>query len=83
MFKEMRADSAKAINPSLEDKPLHTKERKSYLKLIKALLKKLNIEPSERGNAKGLERMVTEVGQSLGDDKIRDILKEVQDLDED
>jgi hypothetical protein len=46
-------------------------------------LKNQGIDPSERGIAKRLAGIVQDAKQSLGDDKIRDILKEVQDLEED
>ncbi len=66
-----------------EEKPLNTKKRNSYLKLIKGLLKKQGIDPNERGIAKSLVGMVKDAKQSLEDDAIRDILKEVQDLEAD
>jgi hypothetical protein len=68
------------LSPHTEEKPLHPKERKSYLKLIAGLLKAQKIDPRERGNAKSLVGMVNLAGFELSDDKIRDILKEVKDL---
>jgi hypothetical protein len=75
LFKEMRTDIAETTTPSLEDKPLHTKERNSYLKFIRGLLRELNIDPNERAIAKRLASMT-----GLGDDKIRDILGELRNL---
>ncbi|WP_019502266.1 hypothetical protein [Pseudanabaena sp. PCC 6802] len=77
LFKAMRADNTQPTTPDLEDKPLHTRVRKSYLRLIKGLLKNAGIEPTEWGIAKVLEGMVTRSGETLGDDKIRGILEEL------
>jgi hypothetical protein len=71
LFPEMRTESAEGTT----DKPVNSKKRNSYLKLIKGLLEKLNIDPSERGVSKQLEKI-----GSLSNDAILDILKEVQDL---
>jgi hypothetical protein len=83
LFPEMVADSADNNELNIEEKPLNTKKRNSYLKLIKGLLQKQGIDPSERGTAKSLVGIVKDAKQSLEDDAIRGILKEVQDLEED
>jgi hypothetical protein len=75
LFKEMRTDIAETTTPSLEDKPLHTKERNSYLKFIRGLLRELKIDPSERAIAK---RLMSRTG--LGYDKVQDILEELRNL---
>ena len=85
LFPEATKGSSQTTTTDLniENKFLSTKERNSYLKLIKGLLLKQGMKPGERGIAKSLEGMVKDAHQSLGDDKIRNILKEVQNLDED
>jgi hypothetical protein len=82
LFPEIMIDIA-GVTPSDNVEIINTKRRNSYLKLIKGLLHDREIDPGERGIAKGLEGMVKAAKQSLGDDVIRDILKEVQDLEED
>jgi hypothetical protein len=77
LFPEMRLDSTQTTTPKLEDKPLPTKARNSYLRLIKGLLKNAGIEPTERGLAKSLEGMVTRSGETLRQDKLRAILTEI------
>jgi hypothetical protein len=80
LFPEMR-EQVKVDESELTSGNRPSKTRPtSYLKLIKGLLRKLSINPTERGIAKKLEGFVSEVGESLGDDKIRDILKEIDDL---
>jgi hypothetical protein len=80
LFPEMVANSADNNEPNIEEKPLNTKKRNSYLKLIKGLLKKQGINPSDRGNIKILIVIVESAGQTLGKDAIGDILREVGDL---
>jgi hypothetical protein len=80
LFPEMREQvKADESNLASGNQPSTTRPT-SYLKLIKGLLKKLSINPTDRGIAKKLEGFVSEAGESLGDDKIRDILKEIDDL---
>jgi hypothetical protein len=57
-------------------------QKRSHVKLVRELLKGLEIDPHERSTTKKLLGMVEEAGEKLGDDKIRKILKEVQALDE-
>jgi hypothetical protein len=83
LFPEMMTNIAKITTSDSEDKPLPTKKRNSYLKLIKGLLQKQGIDPSERGIAKILVGIVKDAKQSLESDAIRGILKEIQDLEED
>jgi hypothetical protein len=84
LFPEMRPNSTEPTTPDLENSALSTKVRKSYLRLIKGLLKNADIEPTERGLAKLLEGMVTRSGETLSQDTLRDILKEInsQQIDE-
>jgi hypothetical protein len=80
LFPENMNNIAEITTSDSEDKPLHTKERKSYLRLIKGLLKKVSTYQSTEVKAIQLEGWVSEAGESLGDDKIRNILKEIDDL---
>jgi hypothetical protein len=80
LFPEMVEDLAEPAILSIQHKPLPTKRRNSYLKLIKGLLQKQGIDPRERGNIKILIGIVESAGQTLGKDAIGDILREVGDL---
>jgi hypothetical protein len=80
LFSEVR-EQVKADESELTsgNRPSTTRST-SYLKLIKGLLIKLSINPTDRGIAKKLVGFVSEAGESIGDDKIRDILKEIDEL---
>jgi hypothetical protein len=78
LFPESRQTNTSTLEDSLQPK-----KRNSYLKLIKGLLHKQGIDPGERGIAKRLVGMVKDAKQTLGDDAILVILKEIQQLDED
>jgi transcriptional regulator with XRE-family HTH domain len=78
LFPDVDQDKSKLT--TLQDKPLSTKERNSYLKLIKGLLQEQKIDPGERAIAKKLSGMTDRTELSLGEDTIRRILKEIQDL---
>jgi hypothetical protein len=83
LFPEISKNNSETIAQNIEELPLHTKKRNSYLRLIKGLLKKQGINPGERGIAKSLVGIVKDAKQSLEADAIRGILKEVQNLEED
>jgi hypothetical protein len=81
LFPNLVQDKSQTLTQNISDKPPSTKERNSYLKLIKGILKEQGLDPGERGIAKELSGMVDRAGQSLGQDKIRGILKEIQELE--
>jgi hypothetical protein len=80
LFSEMREQIKAGESELTSGNRPNTTRPTSYLKLIKGLLKKLSIDPTDRGVAKKIEGWISETGESLGDDKIRDILKEINDL---
>lgn len=63
------------------DKALTTKERTTYLLLIKALLKHNKIDPLERGVTPAI-RMITETaGEPVSENTIRSILNQIRERD--
>ena len=62
------------------NKPLITKQRNSYLRLISVLLKEKGINASDRGITSAIQLMMENHGEQMSENTIRSILKEVVDL---
>lgn len=67
-------------NTSSKD-ALDSRQRNTYLKLIKAFLKKLDINLEDRGASAQVKSLVELVGLNLSEDTIRKVLKEVKEID--
>lgn len=71
---------ASLTEPSVEDKPLTTKGKNSYLSLIAVLAKQAGYDLSQRGITTSLEAVTQQLDCPVGDDTIRKIIKEVNEL---
>jgi len=63
----------------LSEKELHPKERYSYLTIIAALCKELDINPEQRGIAVAIEKLIDSHGLKLTQDTIRTVFKQIPD----
>jgi hypothetical protein len=70
LFPEMVQNASEITTLTIEERPLNSKKRNSYLRLIKGLLKKLDMNPSERGVAQELEKLTELADDRLGEDTI-------------
>lgn len=61
------------------EKPLSTKERQTMLVLIGALCKQAGIDYKQKGIADAIQKMTENIGASLSDDTIRNVLKQIDD----
>jgi hypothetical protein len=80
---ELLGGKPKFLFPGVDNDSVSTKERQSYLRLIKGLLNRIGKDPAERGITKELLGFVTDAGQRLSHQTVLKILKEVQELEED
>ena len=58
---------------------LHTRTRKTYLRVIAGLCKRSGIDWTQRGQAQVIVRAIQETGESLNEDTVRRILQELTD----
>lgn len=65
---------------SQDEKPLSSKERNTFLKLIGALLRELEIEPSETGITPAIQLMTEKSGIPISQNTILKILRQVSDI---
>jgi hypothetical protein len=65
------------------EKPLNSKKRNSYLKLLKGVFVEKGIDFNQRAIAKTLAGYTERAGCKLGEDAIRSVLEELQNLSED
>ena len=65
--------------PFHAEKPLGTRERRTHQVIIAALCQNNKIGPRSRDAVSRLVRLTEEIGAGVGEDKIRQILKELPD----